>query len=165
MTTTRLVSTAAALLAGASLLPAAAHASGTKQTLITGKLDQMCMVTPPGDQTFNPTVTTAQSVGSPSYQCNFTGSAKLSFWSQNGGQVISPASSNNGNVAQAKAYSFSFDGNNLGQLPAAANSTAVVTRSVLAPNTAQTGPATIQLTTAATIAGTYTDTIYVSIAP
>lgn len=165
MNSTRLVSTAAALFAGASLLPSAAVASGTKQTMITGKLEQMCSVTAPGDQTFDPTKTTTQSVGSPSYQCNFTGSAKLSFWSQNSGQVIAPASTSNGNVPQSKAYTFSFAGSNIGQLPAAANASAVVNRAVTAPNTPQSDPATIQLTTAATIAGTYTDTIYVSIAP
>lgn len=157
------------LIAGAVIsalgLCSPALASDQKQYQITGSLEQSCTVTVPTTQTINPASTTQQSVGSPSYQCNFAGNAILRFWTQNGGQIVSPAAAANNNTAQTRAYSFTFDGTALGQLTNASGTATTVTRAITTPNAAQSGAAAIQLASVATIAGSYADTIFVSIAP
>ena len=148
----------------AGLVASPAFAAGQTQTIVTGTLEQSCTVSAPATQTFNPASTALQQVGTVSYQCNFVGNASLRMWSQNGGTVIAPASAANGNTAQSRTYGTIFDGTALAQLPNAATGPAIV-RAVTAANTAQTGTTSIQLSSAATVAGTYTDTIFVSIAP
>jgi hypothetical protein len=58
-----------------------------------------------------------------------------------------------------------FDTSALGQLTNAEASATQVVRAIVTPNAAQTGAATMQLAAAATIAGSYSDTIFISIAP
>jgi hypothetical protein len=148
----------------AGVIASPALAAGQTQTIITGTLEQSCTVAAPANQTFNPASTALQQVGTVTYQCNFAGNASLKMWSQNGGQVTSPASAANNNTVQSRTYGTIFDGTPLAQLPNAATGPAIV-RTVTTANTAQTGVTSIQLSSAATIAGTYTDTIFVSIAP
>ena len=151
------------------LLPLAAaapaFAADQAQYQINGSLAQACRVTAPPNQIFDPASTAVQPIGSPSYVCNFAGNATLRFWTQNGGQVVSPAAASNNNVAQSRPYTFVFDGSSLGQLTNASGSSAPLTRTIVTPNVAQNGASTMQLGAAATVAGTYSDTIFVSIAP
>jgi hypothetical protein len=149
----------AALGAGQAL------AADQTQYQVTGSLAQTCAVTAPPNQTINPASTAVQAIGSPSYVCNFAGNATLRFWTQNGGAILSPAAAGNNNIAQSRPYSFVFDGTALGQLTNASNTATGVVRAILTPNAAQSGPATMQLANPAVIAGTYSDTIFISIAP
>jgi len=153
------------IVVAAAFAAAPANAADQAATQISGSLPQTCAVTAPANQSFDPASTAVQAIGSPSYQCNFIGGASLRFWTLNGGLAISPAGPNNGNVAQSRAYNFNFDGTNLGQLGNADGSAVPVVRAISLPNTVQVGIASMQLGSAATIAGTYTDTIFVSIAP
>ena len=149
----------------ATTVASPALAAGQTQTIITGTLAQSCTVTAPEAQTFNPASTALQSVGTVSYQCNFAGNATLKMWSQNGGTVISPAAAGNNNTAQSRAYGTIFDGTPLGGLTNSSGTAGGITRTLALSNTAQTGLTQIQLNTAANVSGTYTDTIFVSIAP
>jgi hypothetical protein len=153
------------LLVAAAAAAAPALAANQGSTAISGSLAQTCSVTAPANQTFDPASTASQSVGSPSYQCNFIGNASLRFWSQNGGAVIAPAGPGNGNLAQSRPFTFSFDGTSLGQLGNSAGAALPVSRPISVANVQQTGPASIQLASPAMIAGTYSDVLFVSIAP
>jgi hypothetical protein len=161
MTKVRSLLTAGAVLAS----PGAAIAAGQATTHISGSLPQTCGVTAPANQIFDPASIGVQPIGSATYQCNFSGTANLRFWTQNSGAAIAPAGSSNNNVAQSQVYNFTFDGTSLGRLSNAAGSAAAVVRPIVSPNVGQSGAASIQLTSPATIAGTYADTIFVSIAP
>lgn len=158
------------LATGAAFLIAAlggspASAADQVQYQILGTLAQACSVTAPDTQTFNPGSTALQPIGFPSYQCNFAGNAALRFWTLNGGQIVSSAAASNNNVAQSRAYTFVFDGTNLGQLTSDSASATAVTRPIVAPNVAQNGAATMQLASGVTVAGSYADIIFISIAP
>jgi len=151
------------ILSAAAAAPAAA--AGTGSTQITGVLSPSCVITAPPAAIFDPALTTQQSVGSATYQCNFIGLAELKFWSTNGGQVVMPAGPANGNVAQKRVYALDFDGSNLGQVGDTSATAAVTSRSISVSNTDQSGQLKIQLASAANVAGTYSDTIFMSIAP
>jgi len=153
------------LVASAVAAPAPALAGDHKDILITTTLARTCGVTAPGDQTIDPSSLAVQPVGSVSYRCNFVGGATLRLWSQNGGQIISPASPSNGGAPQSRIYSTVFDGAALGQLTNAADTSAQTVRAIAAANTDQSGAASIQLSSAAVIAGAYLDTIFVDITP
>jgi hypothetical protein len=152
-------------LVAAATAATPALAANQSSTMISGSLAQTCSVTAPANQNFDPASTASQSVGSPSYQCNFIGNANLRFWSQNGGAVIAPAGPGNGNAAQSRQFTFSFDGTSLGQLGNSSGAAAVVSRPISAANVQQSGPSSIQLASPALIAGTYSDVLFVSIAP
>lgn len=152
-------------LAVAALAGIPAYAADTGSIQISGTLSPSCAITAPPATTFNPALTTQQPVGSAAYQCNFIGTATLKFWSTYGGQAVMPAGPGNGNVAQMRVYAFEFDGSNLGQIGNNAATAASASRSISAANTSQSGAMTISLASAASVAGTYSDTIFMSIAP
>jgi hypothetical protein len=153
------------LSGAASLLAGHAAAGSEAQVHISSTLVQVCSVTAPGPQTIDPASTGVQATGSVSYQCNFVGSPTLRLWSQNGGLLVSPAAPQNGAVAQSRAYNFTFDGVALGQLTSTAATAAPNVRATVASNTAQFAATSIQLSTAAVVAGGYSDILFVDITP
>lgn len=156
-----------ALVLAAALAASPAAAAGTGSTQITGVLPPSCSITAPGAQTFNPALTSVQGIGSVAYQCNFASSgATIKFWSANGGKAVMPAGAANGNVAQELGYSLQFGGNAVGALTSAEASTlAIATPTMNAANVGQSSSLAMQLSTAASIAGTYSDVIWMSINP
>ena len=153
------------IVAVAAAVASPAFAADTGSTVISGTLLQSSSVTEPAAQTIDPASTAVQNVGTVSYQCNFVGNSTLKLWSLNGGRIISPASATNGNIQQVHTYSTTFDNTNLSLLPTTVGAATAVTRAMAAAGVAQSGLMQIQLSTGATVAGTYTDTISVSIAP
>jgi hypothetical protein len=148
-----------------TLLSTPAFAAGQAQYQITGILAQTCSVSAPVNQTIDPTSLAVQATGSISYQCDFIGDASLRLWSQNGGLITSPAAPQNGNAIQSRVYDLTFDGTPLGQLTNASATAASNVRAITAANTTQLGATSIQLASAANVAGSYSDTIFVDITP
>ena len=155
----------ASAFAAAALSAAPTVAAGSGSTQVTGSLAPSCNIVAPPAATFDPSLTSQQSIGSARYRCNFTGATTLAFWSQNGGSVVMSASSQNGNVVQSRAFSLLFDGTALGVVSNSSASASVASRNVTAVGVEQLGELKIQLATAANVAGSYADTIFMSINP
>jgi hypothetical protein len=145
------------LLAASAVVATPAMAARSASYTISGTLSPSCSITAPANQTINPTSTASQPIGVPSYVCNFAGPAAIRFWSQNGSVLQAP----NGSVS----YSFVFDGSGPFTLPNAEPALATLSRSIATAGTAQTGAASITISAGASVAGTYSDTISMSINP
>ena len=93
--------------------------------------------------------------------CNFGGGATITISSTNNGEMVNPAGGSIGYTLAVTGGSgwANFDGADLSGGPV--SNTVVLP----APNTVQTGGFNVRLTEVATVAGTYTDTITVAIAP
>lgn len=152
-------------IAVAAMASTPALAEGQGSTLVSGSLAPSCSITAPSAQTFNPAGAGKQDIGSVSYKCNFAGNgAAIKFWSENGGKVVMPASGANNNVAQSRNYTLYFE---TAPVPALGTSAPATGQNVSmqTPNAAQGGALQMELESAANVAGTYSDTIYMSIAP
>ncbi|QIG79040.1 hypothetical protein [Stakelama tenebrarum] len=158
----RIAYVAAALAPCCFALPAQAQDASVA---IRGTLAEECTIKTPEAAAIDPASAAPQSIGTASVVCNFVGAPTMRVWSLNGGQIVSPASEENGQTEQAQPYSFAFDGVSLGKLGKDQEGASYVPLAVTASNTAHTADAQITIATPATVAGTYSDIIYVSINP
>jgi hypothetical protein len=144
-------------LAAIAATPAMASVSNTGSTQIGGTLAQSCSLTPPADKTdLNVTSTSEQTIGNATYSCNFSGTgAGISISTGNGGQLKSGTNT--------VAYQLKLGGGSYFAPTIAPQS--AESPSITAANSAQTSSLKITLGAAATIAGTYTDTVNLTIAP
>lgn len=131
---------------------------------VTGTLPHTCNASVPGDQTIDPGSSQPQPIGTAGFECNFVGSPTIRFWSEGAGLLKAPAAPSNGNVAQVLPYQFTYDGTQLGQLTDSSETAMPITRTAAA-GASKLGEASIQILTAAIVAGTYSDTIYLGITP
>lgn len=146
-----------ACLAGAAL------AADSRSTLVFGTVLENCTVTAPPSSTISVVSTDTQPIGDFSYTCNFIGpSAAIRFWSENGGALFNPESG-----GQTLPYRFNWQG-----LVADADLTndeataTIVSVNPGAPVNAITSlAASLALDTPATVAGVFSDTIFISISP
>lgn len=141
-----------------------AHAQDAMSIQVSGTLSATCSATVPGDQTINPASNQPQSIGTTGLQCNFAGIPTLRFWSTGSGKLVAASSPANGNVAQSLPYQLIYDGTVVGQLTGNSGSALPINRSV-SPGTQRQGTVSIQIGTPASVAGTYTDTIFLAVAP
>ena len=151
-------------IAAFAATPAAAAGSGS--TAISGSLATSCSLTAPAAKNdVSMIVTSQQTVGDVTYKCNFAGNAGFKFHSNNGGAMVMPAAPANGNVAQSIIYSTALDSDILGQLTNTAPAANSTSRSLVAVNTGQAASLKISLASIASVAGTYSDVIHMSINP
>ena len=144
-------------------LAAPALAAGSGSTLVFGTVLENCTVTAPPPSTVSVVSTDVQPIGDFSYSCNFIGpSASIRFWSTNGGALFNPESG-----GEQLPYAFSWQGvvSNADLTPEE-TSAAVISVNPGAPsNSVSVLAASIALQQTATIAGVFSDTIFISISP
>jgi hypothetical protein len=147
----------AALIAGSAL------AADSGSTLVFGNVLENCTVTAPPASTVSVISLDIQPIGNFSYTCNFIGpSASIRFWSTNGGALVNPDSG-----SETLPYRFNWQGLvTNADLTNTEITAAVVAVNPGAPaNSVTTLAASIALDDTATVAGTFSDTIFISIAP
>lgn len=151
---------AALLLTG---LAGAASAADSGTTLVFGDISEFCTVTAPPASTVSVTSTAPQDIGNFSYSCNFIGpSASIRFWSTNGGALVNPESG-----GETLPYLFNWQGlvANADLTPEETSATIVAVNPGAPPNSVTVLAASIALQQTATVAGVFSDTIFISIAP
>ena len=156
-----ILSTAVAL---AAMTSSAAFAAGSAEVAVNASLAPSCSIV-----SSSPSLTlvgTAAVPGDFTYKCNFTGSPSVSFTSANGGVKSTGTDANtadyyiylNDNAGTAGA------GSARASTIGASNPFTDITKTT-APNTNTTPSFSLALVSPLTVAGTYQDTLTISVAP